>query len=96
MEHVAVLPPTPTFPDLTTSKAMIAIWIKFRNSCAKNPSRSFSRTAPPSMVIAFALVLGDRVRDGVVRHAFRSRNSSTLIGALVACASSVMDWQTLP
>ena len=45
-----VLPATPTFPVLRTSNAMTAVLIKFRNSWAKNPRRSFPRTLSRSSV----------------------------------------------
>ena len=47
---VPVFPATPTFPVFMTSNAIIAVCIRFRNSCVKNPSRSFSRTVSPSRV----------------------------------------------
>jgi hypothetical protein len=49
MEHRAVLPATPTLPVLSTSNAKSAVFIKFRNSWAKNPSRSLPRADSPSM-----------------------------------------------
>ena len=44
-----VLPATPTFPVLSTSNASVAVLIRFRNSWARNPSRSFPFATSPSI-----------------------------------------------
>ena len=63
-----MLPATPTFPVLSTSNATIAVLIRFRNSCAKNPSALAPARglSVEGGLISFAPVLGDRARDGVV------------------------------
>ena len=64
-----MLPATPTLPVLSTSNDTIAVLIKFRNSCAKKPSRSLLCVVSSIGigVLAFARVLGDRTGDGVVQ-----------------------------
>ena len=46
---VPVLPPTPTFPDLSTPNASTAVLSRFRSSWAKNPRRSLRRAVSASV-----------------------------------------------
>jgi hypothetical protein len=69
MKHGAGAPAAPTFPVFTTSNAIIAVFIKFRNSCAKNPEPFVPACglAIDAGLISLTPVLGHGARDGIVQ-----------------------------
>jgi hypothetical protein len=68
MKHGARAPTTPTFPVFSTSNAMSEVFIRFRNSWAKNP-KALAPACGLSInarLISLTAVLRHRACDGII------------------------------